>query len=431
MNHSDVTVDVYGFLQTPEAREAEKRYLDSIARQKRRWGRFVFSIPPDAVKTYDPNELRTRASELRRIVRLGVPSEIRLKVWLASAQRLRRKREGYFDGLVYTSAGVVKTRELDAFSSQIEKDLLRTFPNNRSFQNRIPLLQRTLLAYALHNPRVGYCQGLNFIVGHILLVNDSVNEEQAFWLLATLVERVLPSNFFTPGMLDLLAYQHVAVQLVHERLPALSAHLDALGVPLTNIFTKWFVALFVTSLPPETALRIWDAMFLEGSEVLVRVVLGILKLCEEMLLKQSDGFDALAALNDAVSVMYDPDRLLEISLSRFTEFPPGHIDNLLGDFRREWQKSKGEPLLFTIDDKDTGVEDDIETLLRFYAGFRMFVPPRMPARNLVPISVALRDMRSDVPAYSEHEDIIEPFSPPKYPRSSTAASLVTPILTPE
>jgi len=41
--------------------------------------------------------------------------------------------------------------------------------------------------------------------------------------------------------------------------------------PLTNVFTmQWFLTLFATCLPKSTALRVWDAVLLEGSEILLR-----------------------------------------------------------------------------------------------------------------------------------------------------------------
>ena len=46
--------------------------------------------------------------------------------------------------------------------------------------------------------------------------------------------------------------------------------------PLTNVFTmQWFLTLFATCLPKETALRVCDSVFLEGSEILLRTAVAI------------------------------------------------------------------------------------------------------------------------------------------------------------
>lgn len=46
--------------------------------------------------------------------------------------------------------------------------------------------------------------------------------------------------------------------------------------PLTNVFTmQWFLTLFATCLPNHTVLKIWDSVFFEGSEIILRVALAI------------------------------------------------------------------------------------------------------------------------------------------------------------
>lgn len=46
--------------------------------------------------------------------------------------------------------------------------------------------------------------------------------------------------------------------------------------PLTNVFTmQWFLTLFTNCLPKDTVLRVWDLIFLEGNEVLLRTALAI------------------------------------------------------------------------------------------------------------------------------------------------------------
>ena len=77
------------------------------------------------------------------------------------------------------------------FDDQIAKDLRRTLPSHPRYQNPDArrALARVLRAYALWHPDIGYCQGMNFLCGTLLLI---MAEEDAFWLLAAIVEDVLP-----------------------------------------------------------------------------------------------------------------------------------------------------------------------------------------------------------------------------------------------
>ena len=64
---------------------------------------------------------------------------------------------------------------------QVEKDLPRTFPAHPLLEGvGRDALRRVLLAYARYNPKVGYCQGLNFLAGLLLLL---MPEESAFYVL--------------------------------------------------------------------------------------------------------------------------------------------------------------------------------------------------------------------------------------------------------
>lgn len=45
-------------------------------------------------------------------------------------------------------------------------------------------LQDVLLAFCIHNPNVGYCQGMNFLVAMALLFMDA---QDAFWSVTLIV----------------------------------------------------------------------------------------------------------------------------------------------------------------------------------------------------------------------------------------------------
>ena len=85
-------------------------------------------------------------------------------------------------------------------------DIPRTFPTNMFFKGKDPNsleqpLFNVLLAFAQVNTEVGYCQGLNYVAGLLLLVTK--NEDTSFWLLKTLIEDILP-DYYSSGLNGLL-----------------------------------------------------------------------------------------------------------------------------------------------------------------------------------------------------------------------------------
>ena len=65
--------------------------------------------------------------------------------------------------------------------------------------------------------------------------------------------------------------------LLAKRCPKAMAQLARTETPLEEVTGPWFHSLFCTSLPAETAARVWDVLLLEGHKILFRVGLALFK----------------------------------------------------------------------------------------------------------------------------------------------------------
>jgi len=288
--------DEYGFLRGdgfdfPLEEEHLATYLGVLARRAQRWAALLASAG-------GYQQLR-RGAQLKRFVRKGVPSCHRRGVWLevCGAGRAQRAQPELYRAMVAAAPAS------QVLVDQIRTDLPRTFPNNSHFDSSKPdnmqaSLYNVLLALANNNPAIGYCQGMNYIAGLLLLVTRE--EESAFWLLKVLLEQLLP-DYYTASMPGLLTDLAVLEELAAAELPALAAHIGELGVPWALFASKWLICLYCEVLPTETVLRVWDTLFYEGSKVVFRVALGLLRVHEQALLATRD-FAGLVEALKAVAV---------------------------------------------------------------------------------------------------------------------------------
>ncbi|KAK9868611.1 hypothetical protein WJX84_001924 [Apatococcus fuscideae] len=169
-------------------------------------------------------------------------------------------------------------------------------------------------AYACRNPAVGYCQGMNFVAGFLLLF---MNEEDAFWCLAAIVEDLLP-GYFSHAMVAPQVDQLVLKHLAEDHCPRLADHLLNQSVAFAFVSTQWFLCLFVNSLPPESCLRVWDMLFFESSaSVLFRVALALFDIYSQALMATEDALDALSVLQNIAPLSYDSSRLLDVACIGF------------------------------------------------------------------------------------------------------------------
>ncbi|KAK7055916.1 GTPase activating rab protein [Favolaschia claudopus] len=246
--------------------------------------------------------------ELDRLLRSGIPLVYRSKVWLECSGGLEMMEPGLFRDLLGAEGpGQVLV--------EIEKDVGRTMPLNVFFGGDgagVVKLRRVLTAYSRRNPSVGYCQGMNLVTSTLLLVH--ADEEDAFWALAAIIEKILPEDFFSPSLLPSRACPLVLQDYVKEYTPKLHAHLADLGVDLPAICFSWFLSLFTDCLPVETLFRVWDVFLVDGLDVLFRVALAILRSNEAELLRCESIPAVYVALENLPTRMWQADKLLQLEL---------------------------------------------------------------------------------------------------------------------
>lgn len=227
---------------------------------------------------------RAKWKEFKQLVLSGIPVAYRAKIWAECSGASALRVPGYYEDLVADSS-----QDDPSIVSQIQMDIHRTLTDNVFFRKGpgVTKLNDVLLAYSRRNPEVGYCQGMNLITASLLLIMPTA--EDAFWLLTSLIENILPRHYYDHSLLASRADQAVLRQYVSEILPKLSLHLDDLGIELEALTFQWFLSVFTDCLSAEALFRVWDVVLCfsnnDGSTFLFQVALALLKLNEVQLLE--------------------------------------------------------------------------------------------------------------------------------------------------
>ncbi|GLB43224.1 putative TBC-domain-containing protein [Lyophyllum shimeji] len=385
-----------------------------------------FKFPGDPKKLREASKIKLWTTYLRehgrnltllrypqctRLVQVGLPNRLRGEMWevLSGSMYLRFSNPGYYEDLLKKNIGRTSTSTED-----IEKDLHRSLPEYAGYQSEegIAALRRVLQAYSFKNPELGYCQAMNILAAAILIY---MSEEQAFWLLEVLCDRLLP-GYYAPSMHGTLLDQRVFESLVQRCLPIIHDHFQVVDVQLSVASLPWFLSLYINSMPMIFAFRIVDCFFCMGPKVLFQVGLAILKINGEKLLQIQDdgGFlnlmrDYFASLGDSAHPnSTDPraraiTRFQELLLVSFREFSVITDDMILSERRRFRNE-----IIHSIESfsKRSAVRN-LKTLGRFtkdQAGFiydalykaMCVVPPPAPV-NPPPILLTANDGAEDKP----------------------------------
>lgn len=302
--------DIYGFKKDSSLFNSTqasynawfKEYIPHYLTQKKKW---VLSMKAHGLtiqNTKAPTRFPPKSEKIKKLVRRGIPPEWRGNAWFFYAGGFEKlnKNLGVYEKIVADTKGM-HNKDTEV----IERDLHRTFPDNKYFKpellvgsdtdlNRpeasmISALRRLLIAFAQYKPQIGYCQSLNFLAGLLLLF---MSEEMAFWMLVIITERIIP-QVHSANLEGVHTDQGVLMICIHEYIPKLwsiiGKSFDGTVLkddkiltrppPLTLVTSAWFMSMFVGILPIESVLRFWDIIFYEGSKSLFRLSLTICRLC--------------------------------------------------------------------------------------------------------------------------------------------------------
>lgn len=265
--------------------------------------------------------------KLRERVLKGIPDSVRGEVWkhlTRSSQLKTSHQSGTYKALL---------KQETPSEDQITRDINRTFPRHILFQDQGGLGQQVLFnvlkAYAVYNPNVGYCQGMGFITGLLLMYME---EEDAFWVLVRLCRDYELEPMFLPGLPGLGRCTFILDNLLQSFMPDIAKHLENERVISSMFATQWFITVYTYNMPFSIVLRMWDVFLQEGYAAAFVFAIALFKIFADQIRKKS--FEGLLRF-----LKFDPDEESE-------PFPKLDPEKLIKTYNKLHDKviSKLEPL---------------------------------------------------------------------------------------
>ena len=204
--------------------------------------------------------------------------------------------------------------ETSPYENLIGKDIGRSFPGVEMFRDPTgdgqQMLGRVLKCFSLYDHKIGYCQGLGFVVGPLLMhmpdkeafcvlvryafpVGNSANSTLT---LSRLMEHYDLRSCFLPDLSGLHLRIYQFQNLLSKHLPTVATHLENLQIEPLYV-SQWFLSFFAVTCPLPMLLRIYDVILTEGaSETLMRVALSLMRRNEKKIMSCTELEDVMGLL---------------------------------------------------------------------------------------------------------------------------------------
>ena len=195
-------------------------------------------------------------------------------------------------------------------------------------------MYNVLTSFALSRPHISYCQSMSHIVAYLLLF---YNDNETFWMLCTLIENVLPNEYYAPSLLGVRVDVSIVNKLCDKKLNTLYKHFTACGITIDVFSIKWLLCCFILTFELDVVYRIFDIVCYDGSYMLINISIALLYLHRDKLLHINDTSQLLLCIAD-IGQVCNADQLITTAYSWRIHTSKSDIDK----YRHEYYKSMSQ-----------------------------------------------------------------------------------------
>ena len=172
----------------------------------------------------------------------------------------------------------------------IEADINRTFNNSKIMTPKI--LFEVLKVFAYRNEEIGYCQGINYIAGFLIIINN--NEADAYKCLQQLIDNYGMKGLYILNVPLLGECFYKLDKLIFKMHPDLYEWFRIINIFSKNFSSPWLITIFTHTLqyiknnmPTEIIITIWDHFLIDGWKAILKICIFFLNQVKDILINNN------------------------------------------------------------------------------------------------------------------------------------------------
>lgn len=140
-----------------------------------------------------------------------------------------------------------------------------------------------LTVYSLYNPKIGYAQGVNFLVAHIIVLFEK--EEDGFVFLDALLQKFEFEKLL--GVENKLQNKLNNVGMyLKKHCPEIQNYLNSMNLSHEFFTTNWMITLFSNAMDDKYLFIVWDFLIIYGWKFFIYFAVSILNIYKDCILEE-------------------------------------------------------------------------------------------------------------------------------------------------
>ena len=198
-----------------------------------------------------------------KLLEKPIPDEIRKDYWLIIT-RAREKliqNKNYYNTILNMFRNYIKIEHpiYKQIQKKIEIDVNRSFVKSIE-DNEKNKLRNILSAFTVRNISLNYCQGFNQIVAKLLEITN-FNEEESFWLFCSIIEEILPFDFYLTGIGIESDMEIINNIIKRDKNLNLFFEKNKSEYLISSSCAKWLISIFISGINKDLSNSILDIIF--------------------------------------------------------------------------------------------------------------------------------------------------------------------------